>query len=1027
MTDREPIVIPEKTSAERIEFPLLDSWKFYRGNTENADTVDFDDSSWETVDIPHTWNSQDGEDGGNDYFRGTGWYRKMIRIDETASGRRIYIEFKGVNSQMELFMNGVFIGAHKGGYTAFRFDITDMVILGGDNLFAVRVSNEADQAIAPLSGDFTFFGGIYREVSLLFVDPVHIDLNVSGSSGVFLTTECVSEQEATLKIASRIINDSADVRNIVFRIVLKHPEHFTQNEFEKKYLTPFLRLRPEDLCGSGTVATRVLSLRIAPGAGTDISETITIDAPHLWNGLADPYRYQIVLSVLEDGVVLDSFTRHIGFRSFSIDKKNGFYLNGKSYPLRGVAIHQDYRGKGNAVTFNEITQSFSFLYEIGANSVRLSHYPHNPYTYELCDKYGITVYAEIPFVNTYGGAGTWEAPDPKLEEFISVTKQQLTELIRQEYNYCAIFCWGLYNEAQKADHQVMVPLVRMLNRIAHELDASRPTVTATFSEEGEVLQSDLLAWNTYPPPGGLQTNAERFYMAMDGTAVSNHLEKYSPFYIQEYDKAGFYDGVLNRPIGISEYGVGGSIDQHTQNYTQGSNTIKIQTEEFQAYCHETWMNQIRQMEYLWGTYVWNLFDFSADNRNEATVPGVNTKGLVTRDRKTRKDAVYLYKAFWRTDLNVLSITGKNNTVRDVSPEYFKIYSNCDAVTLFVDGRECGTLRQEENALHCVFVWPWTEPLAYGPHLIKAIGWKNGTEGISDEMLILRKKRTSTKLRSDILWIDSTKKLISVLPQLTMETLSHCLEGVDGATYMILASGNSISENTEKILPGMQLLVTAEDGETTTLYTFVASDPQKRLRITVPAEEYGHAKTNLTDGDPMTRWACAAEFPAELLLDFGGEMHLSGVSIAWFERRAYRYRIFTSIDGADYTLSADHTGNSAVGTVSSVFQPVSARYVKIEIVGTSDESHWISAYSISVDAWQFHTAYKVDEEMHTICVPYDPEIVISKEEFIDALGLEGNCKAEVITGEAATVYYITNDARLEIKYGDAEYRYRIIYR
>lgn len=958
MTETETIALPEETPAGRILVPIVKSWKFYKGTAAGAHRTDFDDTSWARTDLPHTWNNIDGEDGGNDYYRGTGWYRKAVHIEADAVGKRIYIEFKGVNSQMELFVNGVFAGSHKGGYTAFRFDITQYIDYGRANLLAVKASNAVDPAIAPLSGDFTFFGGIYREVSLLFVESVHIDLDCSGSPGVFLKAQYTPGEAAFLHIESFIQNDAATPKEIQLRILLRHPERFSQNEYENEYLTPNLRFRPQDMGGGAIVAVRERLLRIEPGAGKPVSETIAVAAPHLWNGLADPYRYQVELSVLENGTVLDSFTGFVGFRSFSVDKDRGFYLNGKPYPLRGVAMHQDYRGKGNAVSFREMTESFSFLYEIGANTVRLSHYPHSPYMYELCDKYGIVVYAEIPFVNTYGGGGTWETPNPDLEEFIAVTKQQLTEMIRQEYNVSAIFCWGLYNEAQKSDHAVMVPLVRALNDLAHSLDDTRPTVTATFSEEGELLQSDLLAWNTYPPPQGLRDNAERFYQAMDGRNAADHMEKYAPFYIRRYDEAGYYSGVLERPVGISEYGIGGSIHQHTDDYTMGSGTIKIQPEEFQAYCHEMWIHQIRKLDYLWGTYVWNLFDFSADNRDEATVPGVNTKGLVSRDRKTRKDAFYIYKAFWRTDRNVLSITGKNNTVRETNPTYFKIYANCEAVTLFVDGREYGTRRQEDNALCCVFEWPWTEDLSYGEHVIRAVGRSAGKETVSDEMRILRKKSAATNPQTDSAPVDPL---------------------------------------------------------------------QKRLRITVPSEVRRFEKTKLTDGDPATRWAGRAVFPAELLLDFGEPVHLSGICIDWFEEDAYRYRILAGVSNCKDVLLSDHTANSASGTIRSSFPSVSARYVKIEVTGSAGGSGWISAHSISADAWQFRTSYAVDEEMHTILVPYHPQIVISKEEFINALGLEGNCTAQVVTGAAATVYYITDGAVLEITCGSACDRYRIVYR
>ncbi len=1019
--------IPEADPVSRTVIAIMKSWQFFKGVASQAETPDFDDSVWETVSLPHTWNAEDGEDGGSDYYRGTGWYRKKCFISEAEAGnKRIYIEFQGVNARMEFYINGISVGTHKGGYTAFRFDITDHIQIGKENLLAVCVSNADDRTIAPISGDFTFFGGIYRDVHLIFTEEVHIDLLDSGSSGVYLTPEEVSGDSAALRVDTAIINDSAETKSVSVRIALKHPDKFEQNKFEKEYLADILRFDPKKMCGGGLVHAVDLSCTIEPGQRVQISEKLKVDQPHLWNGVTDPYRYQVNVTISENGKIADSVISYIGFRTYKVEKESGFYLNGRAYPLRGAAMHQDYEKLGNAVSQNEIAKSFSFLYEIGANAVRLSHYPHNAYTYELCDKYGIAVYAEIPFVNTYGGTGTYESPDETLRGFIENTKRQLTELIKQQYNRVSIFFWGLYNEAQKSAHTVMVPFVAELNTLAHELDDTRLTVTATFSEEGELLQSDLLAWNTYPGPNGLQNRAESFYRAMTGEPVSANFAKYDTYYNNDFDRQGYYNGVLNRPVALSEYGIGGSIFQHTDQYTQGSGSVKVQTEEYQAYCHETWLNQLGSLHYLWGTFVWNLFDFSADNRDEATTPGVNTKGLVTRDRQTKKDAFYIYKAHWRTDEAVIYLTGKNNTNRYTNPTCFKAYSNCDSVTLFVDDIEVGTLQSADAEYRHVFVWNWTERLDYGEHLIRAEG-RSGTQVVSDTLTISIRKRAVTDLESDRLRINNKEKYICVTPSLTVETAAALISADEGATLEVRKTDGRTKAVSGKITAGMTLLVTAEDRTTTMLYTFVESTVKRRLSVAAVAEEAGHTADQLIDGDPNTRWSGSTGCPTDIIIDYGEPAHLSQISIHWYQARAYQYTVQLSTDGKVYTTVADHSGNTGKGTIADSFSPAMARYIKIHVSGTSDGSSWVSIYEVATDAWWFRTAYEVNEEQRTITVPYDPGIVISKEEFISALGLEGNCSAAVSTGDVATVYYITNGAKLILACGETKYEYTLIYR
>lgn len=1028
------LVIMQAESSGRTGSAIVTSWRFFKGDAAQAETLGFNDADWEKLDLPHTWNAEDGTDGGSNYYRGAGWYRKKISISEQdAKDKRIYIEFEGVNEQMKLYINGVLVGSHKGGYTTFRFDVTDHLKIGAENLLAIRVSNEDDRTIAPISGDFTFFGGIYRNVSLIFTDEVHIDLLDNGSPGVYLTPKEVSEKSATLRIDTAILNDSSEPKTVSVRFELKHPDEFEQNELEKKYLAGALRFYPKDMCGGGLVQAEERVVTIKPGQRMKLSEMFRVAQPRLWNGMTDPYRYQVNVTVSENEKVVDGVSDYIGFRTFNVEKETGFYLNGSSYPLRGVCMHQDYGTKGNAVSKDNITESFSLLYEIGANTVRLSHYPHSAYTYELCDKYGITVYAEIPFVNTYGGNApsdewgrpvdqddnkvSYENPDDILKGFISITNQQLIEMIKQQYNCSSIFCWGLFNEAQKADHDVMVPLIAELNALAHKLDPSRLTVMATFSNDGELLQGDLVGWNTYPKAQELRIRAETFYNAMTGKPVSKSLDNqvshsrhdvasYRSRYISDFDKQGLYDGVLNRPVGLSEYGRSGRFPR---------------AEEIHANWHETWIHDIRSMNYLWGTYVWNLFEFSADNRPG----GYNDKGLVLRDRQMKKDAFYIYKAHWRSDIPVIYLTGQNRPRREDTPSYFKVYSNCDSVTLYVDGKEIGTIQTDDVKLKHVFEWSWTEPLGYGEHVIRVVG-HIGSQTVSDQMTINRFCDVPD-LKSKQLLINNEENQICIKSSLTAENVATFISNRNKVTVEVREADGQTPVTSGKIKAGMTLLVTAEDGHTSELYAFVKPTPAMLVSISVKRAEKRNPAKYMMDGDPDTRWSGATGTPTDILLDFGQPMHFSKLSIKWYQERAYRYTVQLSTDGKNYTTVADRSKNTQKGTISDTFAPRMARYVKINVSGNSDKSKYVSIYEINADAWKFETIYAVNEELRTITVPYDPGIVISKLDFIEALGLGKNCSAEVDTGGMATVYYITDGATLIVSCGEVDYEYTLIYR
>lgn len=1029
MTDMSlnPTLDTDVTSRTRKAISLNEAWRFSLIQT-GKDTLGpaYDDSGdgWESVNLPHTWNALDGQDGGKNYHRGTGIYRRTVTIPADYAGKSLWMEFQGANTVTTLYINGTSVGQHKGGYSTFRFDVTDYIKCGEENTIAVEVSNAYDAAVAPLSGDFTFFGGIYRNVNLLVCDPVHIDLADYGSSGLFLTQSDVSAASAKLNVAAKVVNEGDTDRKLTLRVILKEPDGFYMSPFEQEFFQGLtLRFDPAAMGDGHVLSDTTHEITVAAGKSFDFTTALTVEQPHLWNGLSDPFRYAVQVQVTDGETVLDDVQSFVGFRTFSVDAKTGFYLNGQSYPLRGVCKHQDRADMGNAITSREMAEDMSLIYELGANTVRLSHYPHAPYVYELCDKYGIVVYTEIPFVNGYGGGGTFDAPDAKLGEFMAVTDIQMTELVKQVYNRPSVAVIGLENEAQTSGHAVLVPLLRHLNELVHTLDPSKLTTQATFSAPGELLAGDLLSWNTYVGATALKSTMDGRYAIMNGQSVleQNALGRYEGYLIQDYADRGFYDGLLDRPIGLSEYGTGGSIHQHTDDYKTGF-SLEYQPEEYQAWCHENWAEAITKMDYLWGTFIWNMFDFSSDLRNEAGMPGVNTKGLVTHDHKTRKDSFYIYKAHWSNEA-VLYITGANNTTRYTSPTYFKVYSNCDSVELFIDGKSLGRLDAKRTSLDHVFEWKnKAGELARGEHEIKAVGQYGDTEVVSTLTLCIA-KNINTDLVSATLAVDNQKKTVSFIGGLTAESLKTHLRSDFGATFAVFAKDGKTPVTGEIAMEHI-LRVTSEDGAHTADYTFVKAGILVGCELKVGGAESANPAYHMLDGDDTTRWAYNAE-TTEIILKLPYGTHLEKIDIHWFGAgRKYYYDILVSTDGKSYRTVASKQNNTVAERTSDRLDGSAVRYIKIKVYGNSAANGWCSIHEITVAGFAFSCAeYEIDESKSVITVPATAVDQITKDEFTTALGIVGEAEVE-ITNPTGAAYFINHGDTVKITTKDRVYTYRI---
>ena len=567
------------------------------------------DGTTTTVDLPHTWNARDGQDGGNDYWRGTCIYRTRFAAPQfNTASQQVWIQFDGVNASAHVVLNGSPVCNHDGGYSTFRANITEL--LRDENELTVEVDNSKNDRVYPQKADFTFYGGIYRDVSLMVVSKNHFILDYFGGPGIRITPT-VQGADASVQVTTW---------------------HDGEGEVSIELL---------DAAGN-TVAT---------GKGPDI--TLTIFNAHLWNGVKDPYLYSCKARLVVNGTVEDETTTRFGVRSFKVDPKKGFFLNGKSYPLHGVSRHQDRKGLGNAITREMHDEDMALIKEIGANTIRLAHYQHDQYFYDLCDEVGMVVWAEIPYISEHMPNGR--------ENTIS----QMKELIIQNYNHPCIVCWGVSNEItiSTKDKKDMLDNHRQLNDLCHEMDKTRLTTLACYAMCGPFNRSahitDMVSWNLY-------------------------LGWYVPGFILNDLWMGFFHLCFpNRPFGYSEYGAEGMPNLHSTHPHRGDHT-----EEYQAKYHEYMLRCFKRHPWMWATHVWNMFDFAADARDQGGEPGMNHKGLVTFDRKTKKDSFYLYKAWW-SDEAFVHICSKRFVERTGSTATVKVYSNQSTVALYVNGNKVG--------------------------------------------------------------------------------------------------------------------------------------------------------------------------------------------------------------------------------------------------------------------------------------------------------------------------------------------------
>ena len=596
------------------------------------------------VNLPHTWNT-DALCGKPDYYRGIGNYEKTLDIPEQWKGKKIYLRFKGVNTVANVFIDGKHAGEHRGGYTAFVVDLTDRVQYGKKNTVLVRVNNALQLDVMPLLGDFNMYGGIYRDVDLIIAEPEHISLEDYASSGVYLLQKEVSREKAVVE--AKVMVEG------------------------RKDETVEVRLQVKDHNGK-VVARQTAPVRFAGEAPETAALRLEIVKPRLWNGRKDPYCYAVEASVLKNGQATDRVEEVLGLRYYTVDPDKGFFLNGEHLQLRGVCRHQDRAEIGNALSPLNHEEDMDIMLEMGVNAIRLAHYPQDKYIYDLCDRNGLVIWAEIPFIGPGGYRDKGFVDQPSFREN---GKQQLIELIRQNFNHPSICFWGLFNELKQTGDDPCEYILE-LNELAHREDPSRPT-TAASNQGGRLNElSDLICWNQYF--GWYGGNPSGIGQWADATH-----KKYP-----------------QRCIGISEYGAGASIYHQQEELKKPAANSYWHPENWQAYFHEEHWKAIDSRPFLWGTFVWNMFDFGAAHRTEGEIAGKNDKGLVTFDRKHKKDAFYFYKANWNADDPFVYITSRRLAERTAGKQAVKVYSNQPEVELLINGKTLG----RQKPVYGICIW-----------------------------------------------------------------------------------------------------------------------------------------------------------------------------------------------------------------------------------------------------------------------------------------------------------------------------------
>ena len=1004
----------EESAHEEVNINESD-WRFRLEQDMSAvpaeHTVPVVDDSWDHVQVPHCWNSKDGADGGNDYIRGKGWYITDIDLsDARYQDKELYLEVQGACKITDAYVNGEYVGTHEGGWSTFRFDISAYVN-DGVNQMALCVDNRVN-SLMPLSGDFTVFGGLYRDVNLIAVDDTHFDLNDHGSEGVLISQTGISDVTRT-STPEEVFADGGKI-SIDASIVL--------NADDTAYLQAFVY---DDQWNEVSAGERV---RIEGSEDVvSINQTLSVADPHLWDGVDDPYLYNVKVYLYDaEGSIKDVVYKKIGFRFYYVDEDEGFFLNGRSYPLRGVNKHQDRAGKGYAVTKKDQEEDMAMIDAIGANAVRFAHYQHDEYAYELADVYGICAWAEIPLVN-----GMTDS-----DHFRESTKNNMEELIKQNISHPSIVVWGTHNEQWPNNGGRINTLLRDLYELAHALDDSRLVTVATAQSQSAALswQSDVSAWNKY---FGLYEAQDVRYFGTWLDQVKEYAETHESIDVTDESTGETITVPISGKIGMSEYGVGSNVEYHEEDpgYRVGTSFDAYQSEEFQAQWHEIYYEAIDERPWLWGTFVWNMFEFGSDSRSEAGRTGVNNKGMVSYDRTLKKDVYYFYQANW-SDEPTLHINSKRFENRYQDDITAKIYANMDSVELIVNGESQGVLNAEDVELH-KFTWDIT--LRQGDNHVIAIGTKDG-KTYTDEVTWNRSLYDTVSVTSDVYnfsYVSDDNSTVSGIPGGT--DVAEFMDNVSsdqGSVITVWSEDKSTQLGAQDVIvQGMWVKAVSEDGSQIVWYQVIAQPISQHKPVSADNPGSSQPIANMVDGDIDAAWnsnvTLASESPQYAVIDLQDEYYLYDTNILWWDHdqshRTFNYSISVSLDQEHWTTVVEPTQSSsqAQGTAWSnrSFDPVLARYVRIEGLSATT-----SAATMYIREAEVH-GFRLDSDtLYVDSTSVRGWSGMSADELLAALYAEGNyddiclidAQGQQVSGDAA----VTSDMQVCVRANDAQADYRL---
>ncbi|WP_234439972.1 carbohydrate-binding protein [Streptomyces bicolor] len=795
---------------------LNGGWKFTKSDVSGAEAKGFNDSEWTSINIPHTWNADDGADGGNNYYRGVGWYRRKYTPPSSLDGKMLFLQFAGVNQVADVWVNGTHLGQHKGGYSRFRFDATGTLNPGQENVIAVKVSNAKDPDVAPLSADYTFDGGIYRNVSLWAVDKLAVRMLDYAGPGVYLKQSNVTAASATVTVTTKLWNNNSTDRNVYVRTVITKAD--------------------------GTIVKDEKSTekKITAASGSQVTQTITITNPSLWNGLADPYLYNANVEIHDvvhnpsgdTDTVTDVVTERLGLRSIAVDPDNGFYLNGKQLSLHGVNLHQDRAVKAWAVNDADHTEDFDLIKEIGANAIRMAHYQHDQKDYNLADERGLVVWAEIPLIDKVTNSAA----------FTDSTKDQLRELIRQNYNHPSIAFWGIGNE-QGSDDDATNNLLDALAAVVTSEDPDRiSTYASHLGDAARVgLHTQTCGFNKY----------YGWYYGSKDSDLGDWADKLHT------------DINAPRKVAVSEYGVGANTTQHYLNPPKPTPGGQWHPEEYQSLFHEAAWKQLTDRPYIWGSFVWSMFDFASDGRNEGDQPGINDKGLVTRDRATRKDAFYWFKANWAST-PTLYITSRRWTHRTVASTEIKVYSNASTVTATLNGDSLG---DPSSSADRIFKWPVT--LQPGDNIVTVKATIDGTTQTDTVTWTLDDRSASSKIQAEDFDEQSGTKLYNATDTGSGLYAGSISPGDSLAYYNVDFGATSPSTVTTRIASGATATGTIQ---------YRLDSPTGTIIASVPVSNTGGWQTWTTKSATLSEQATGKHKLYLTCTGTGGDF----VNINWFQ-------------------------------------------------------------------------------------------------------------------------------------------------